>query len=106
MRHSGTVPVVRAQIVKLFLVFTNNWQENVAKIPKSPVVASNNMVCRPRAIYCPLFNKNNCLTSRQFLRDEILLTTKLAKKMLIEQIIEFELRRSGLPGRTFTPTIG
>ena len=31
---------------------------------------------------------------------------KIAKKMLIEQIIEFELRGPGSPGRTRTPITG
>ena len=31
---------------------------------------------------------------------------KIARKMLIEQIIEFELRNPGSPGRTCTPIIG
>ena len=31
---------------------------------------------------------------------------KIARKMLIEQIIEFELRGPGAPGRTSTPITG
>ena len=31
---------------------------------------------------------------------------KIARKMLIEQIIEFELRGPGSPGRTCTPITG
>ena len=34
----GTVPGPRAQMVRLFLVFTYIWQEDVAKIPKVPCV--------------------------------------------------------------------
>ena len=32
----GTVPRPRAQMVRLVLVFTFIWQENVAKLPKVP----------------------------------------------------------------------
>ena len=32
----GTVPGPRAQMVRLFLVFTYIWQEDLAKIPKEP----------------------------------------------------------------------
>ena len=45
------------------------------------------------------------LLPRRFLRDKILLKNKIARvNMLIEQIIEFELRGLKLPGRICTPT--
>ena len=46
----------------------------------------------------PCFN-NNSLTPRQFLRDKILLKKNQLGKMLIEQIIEFQLKKPGPPGR-------
>ena len=37
----GTVPGPPAQMVRLFLVFTYIWQEDVAKIPKVPGAPCN-----------------------------------------------------------------
>ena len=51
------------------------------------------------AIYCINLTVNSCNPPCQFLRDQILKKT-LLREMLIEQIIEFELRWPGPPGRT------
>ena len=40
------------------------------------------------------------------LLNKIVLKKKSARKMLIEEIINFELRGPGPPGRTCTPTAG
>ena len=37
----GTVPGPRAQMVRLFLIFTYIWQEDLAKIPKVPGAQRN-----------------------------------------------------------------
>ena len=37
----GTAPRPSALMVELFLVFTNIWQEDVAKIPKGPGAPRN-----------------------------------------------------------------
>ena len=57
-------------------------------------------------IYCPFLNRNNSPPPHQFLRDEILLKIKLGREMLIEQIIEYELRVPEPPGPVCTPTTG
>ena len=53
-----------------------------------------------------MFSKRNYLftndSPRQSLREKVLIKKKLGK-MLIEQIIEIELRGPGPPGRTYTP---
>ena len=74
-------------------VFTYIWQEDVAKIPKVLGAPGNIMVSRRNHLCSPFFNNND--SPRQFLRDEILLKTKLAWEMLLEQIIEFFNNSSG-----------
>ena len=58
-----------------------------------------------RRNHVPFFSDNS-LPPRQFLRDEILFKKHYVGEMLIEQIIDFELRGPGPPGRTCTPTAG
>ena len=61
----------------------------------------NNMVVDVTS-YCTFFNNNSPLP-RQFLRDKILLKQKISLgEMLTEQIIEFEFREHGSPGRKYT----
>ena len=52
------------------------------------------------------FNCNNLPPPCQFLGHEILLKNKIAREMLIEQIVEFKLRGPGPLGHTCTPTTG
>ena len=78
------------------------WQEDFAKILKKPGTQGNNKVIRRNH----LFKRNNSTPPRQFLRDKIVLKNKLSREMLIEQIVEFESRGPGPPGRTSTPTTG
>ena len=80
-------------MVRLFLVFTNIWQEDVAIIPKVPG-APRNVYPAPRitwlvdvTIFVPFLN-NNSPPPRQFLCTKYLKKNYLGK-MLIEQIIEF-----------------
>ena len=65
-------------MVGLFVVFTYNWLEDVAKILEVPGSRGNNMVNRRIRLIVPVFNKNNSLPPRQFLRTETLLKNKLA----------------------------
>ena len=71
-----------AQIVRLFLVFTYIWQEDVAKVQKchgprarSPTQCKSDPAMTwlvDVTIYCTLFN-NKSPPPRQFLRDKTLL---------------------------------
>ena len=66
------------QMVRLFLVFTYIWQEDVAIIPKVPGAPRNVNPARVitwfvgKAIYCTFFNNSSPLP-RQFLREKILM---------------------------------
>ena len=101
----------RAPIVRLFLVFTYIWHEDVAKLSKVPGAPRNANSARVITwlvgvtIHIVPFFNNNLPPPRQFLRDKILLKYKLAWRSAMEQIIEFELSGSGPPGRTCTPKL-
>ena len=96
--------------IRLFLVFTCIWQENIAKIAKVPWAQLNANSARAVtwfvgvSMYCTFFN-NNSPPPCQFLCNKILLK-KLAtvRGMLIEEI--FELRGPGPPGRICSSITG
>ena len=82
---------LRAQIVRLYLVFTYIWREDFAKIPKVSGVRamstaqSNTMVSIGVTIYRANFQLQFTSTSPIFTRQNAL--KKLLRKELIEQII-------------------
>ena len=95
--------------MRLCLVFTYIWQEDVAKIPKVPGAPCNvNLepaeVCRRNHllyhflitihITLPVFKRQTTSGKNQQV------------EMLLEQIIEFEVREPGPLGGTCTPTTG
>ena len=87
-------------MVRLFLVFSDISQKDVAKIPIVLGVPHNVNLERATtwlvglSIYFTFLN-NNSLTPRQFLREKMLWKKKAIGEMLIEQIIKFELRGPG-----------
>ena len=83
-----------------FLVFTYIWQEDVAKISKVPGAPRN---VNPVREYCTIFQQ---FTPTSPVFTQKLVLNKLAREMLIEQIILFELRRPGRPGHRYTPITG
>ena len=77
---------LRAQMVRLFLVFTCIWQEDDAKFPKVP--GASRIVNPARAITGLVNRRNHLLCHfsppRQFLREKILFEKKnLDREMLI-----------------------
>ena len=106
----GTVPGVPVQMVKLVLVFFNIWQENVAKIPKVPGTPLNVNPAQAITwltgvtIYVMIFQQQFTSTSPVFTRQKSFERNQPKENMLIEQIIEFELKGPGPPGRACTST--
>ena len=96
----------RAQMVRLFLVITGIWQQDVAKILIVPGAPHNVYPARAITrlegvtIYCTFFN-NNSHPPRQFLCEKILLKKYLLGVMLIKQIFELVWLRPS--SRTCTP---
>ena len=89
-----------AECRETFLVFTYIWQKDVVKISKVPSALRKVNPARAIAwlvgatIYCTIFQQQFTSNSPVFTRQNTL--KKLARKMLIEQIIEYKLR--GPPG--------
>ena len=91
-------------MVRHFLVFTNIWLDDVAKIPKVPRPQGNNMDSRRKHVILYHFKLGQFTSTSPVFTQQNTLKNKLPWKVLIEQIIEFKLRGPGLPGRTCTPT--
>ena len=80
---------------------------------KNPLSARNPAQCKcgrgmtclvSVTIYCTIFQLQLNSTSPAFMHK--ILRKKQLERMLIKQIIEFQLRGPGPPGRTYTPITG
>ena len=93
-------------------MFTYIWQEDVAKISEVPGVPLNVNLARSItwlvsvAIHCTIFQLQVTSTWPVFTRQYTFEKKSAIGEMLIEQIIEFELRGPGPSGRTCTPITG